>query len=69
MSSGNKWVTAVLAEARATHPKVTESVSTRMKDLLSGGFSDRHLPKNELATVAKDLIARMLPPTESEAKQ
>jgi hypothetical protein len=68
MSNDQNWITGRITEARKPHPSVTESVSARMKELLSDQFSERQLSKTELTSVAKELIASMVP-TPSDAKQ
>jgi hypothetical protein len=68
MSNDQNWITGRITEARKRHPSVTESVSARMEELLSDQFSERQLSKTELTSVAKELIASMVP-TPSDAKQ
>jgi hypothetical protein len=68
MSNDQNWITGRITEARKPHSAVTESVSARMKELLSDQFSERQLSKTELTSVAKELIASMVP-TPSDAKQ
>jgi len=68
MSNDQNWITGRITEARKRHPSVTESVSARMEELLSDQFSERQLSKTELTSIAKELIASMVP-TPSDAKQ
>ena len=68
MSNDQNWITGRITEARKRHPPVTDSVSARMEELLKDQFSERQLSKTELTSVAKELIASMVP-TPSDAKQ
>ena len=70
MPNNDQWITTRVAEARATHPLVTEAVSARIAPLLNGELCERPLPSARLAAVAKALIADMAPaPPNVEAKQ
>jgi hypothetical protein len=70
MPADDLWIATRITDARSVHPLVTEAVSTRMKELLSGTLSSRQLPQLELTNVAKALIADMLPaPAQPDAQQ
>ncbi len=61
MSKDDEWIKIRISEARKSNPLVTETVSTHLRELLKGPITERHLPKAELANLAKALIADMLP--------
>jgi len=64
------WVKARVAEAKQAYPLITESVSTGVEKLVTGSFSERQLPAGELTTIAKNLIAEMVPAQQdAEAEQ
>jgi len=64
------WIATRITEARKRHPLVTEAVSARMDQLLKGLLSERLLPSTELTSVARALIADMVPaPPKAEVKQ
>ena len=70
MPNDDQWITTRVAEARATHPLVTEAVSARIAPLLNGELCERPLPSTRLAAVATALIADMAPaPPNVKAKQ
>jgi hypothetical protein len=70
MSNDDHWITTLISEARKRHPLVTEAVSARMDQLLTGQLSERPLPSTDLASVARALLADMVPaPPKAEAKQ
>lgn len=70
MPNDDQWITTRVAEARETHPLVTEAVSAWIGPLLIGELSERPLSSARLATVAKALIADMaLAPPNVQAKQ
>ena len=70
MPNDDKWITTQVAEARATHPLVTEAVSARIAPLLNGELCERPLLSARLSAVAKALIVDMAPaPPNVEAKQ
>lgn len=61
MSSNGDWIDVRIAESRGQHPLVPDPVSVRMKELLKGQLGERQLTKSELANVARQLIAGMIP--------
>lgn len=70
MSPDDPWIFARVSESRKHHPLVTEAVSTRIDKLLKGQLSEGQLTSPELTSVARDLIADMVPaPPKLEAKQ
>lgn len=70
MSNNVRWITARTAEARKRHTAVTEPVSARIEELLNGLLSERQLSPTELTSVAKELIANMVPASpKAETKQ
>lgn len=67
MSKEQSWITGRIGEARTLHPLVTESVSDRMLELLKDRLTKRLLSKTEQTSIAKELIAGMVPaPPEAE---
>jgi hypothetical protein len=70
MSTDDHWITTRNNEARKCHSLVTEAVSARIEQLLKGQLSDGQLTSTELTSVARELIADMVPtPPRAEAKQ
>jgi hypothetical protein len=70
MTNDFGWITARITEARKGHVFVTDAVSARMTELLSGQLTERQLTPTELISVAEELIAHMVPPTpKAEVKQ
>lgn len=70
MSTDDQWIITIVGKAREIHPSVTEAVSARIDQLLKGPLSERQFPPTELKSVAKALIADMIPvPPKAEAKQ
>lgn len=70
MSTDDLWIIARISESSMRQPLVTETVSTRMGELLKEQFSEGPLTYTELAHIAKDLIADMAPaPPKTEAEQ
>lgn len=70
MSNDVQWITARITEARKRHASVTEAVSARIAQLLTGQLSDGQLSSTELTKVASALIGDMVPaPPKAEAKQ
>lgn len=70
MSNDDHWITTRITEARKCHPLVTEAVSARIDQLLTGQLSERQLPSTELTSVAMALLEDMVPaPPKAEAKQ
>ncbi len=61
MSSDVHWITALIIEAQKRNPPVTNAVSARLSGLLKGQLSERQLPSGELASLARALIADMVP--------
>lgn len=55
------WIKKKIEEAAARDRLVTESVSTRLDELLRGQLAERQLSRAELQSVAKDLLVRMVP--------
>jgi len=69
MSDGD-WITQRIAAAKANRPLVTKVVLAQIEQLLRGQLSEGEVPKGELTTVAKDLLAKMAPvPPGAELKQ
>jgi hypothetical protein len=70
MSNDDHWITTRITDALQRHPLVTEAVSARVDQLLTGQLSERQLPSTELASLAKALIEDMVPaPLAVDAKQ
>lgn len=70
MPNDVRWITARIAEAHKHHTSVTEAVSAQMEKLLSGELSERPLSSTKLTSIAKALIANMIPAqSKTEAKQ
>lgn len=70
MLNGNDWITPRITQAKKGQHLLTSSVLTHMDDLYRRQLMHRLLSKTELRTVAKQLIAGMIPPSqETEAKQ
>lgn len=61
MSTDDYWITTRVNEAWTRHPLVTESVSSQMAELLKGQLSEQQLSPSDLTSVAKALIADMVP--------
>lgn len=61
MLDGAQWVTARITAARKLHASVTEGVSARMAQLLTGPLTERQLSPTELAKIASALITDMVP--------
>ncbi|MCX5800714.1 MAG: hypothetical protein NTX17_04935 [Candidatus Eisenbacteria bacterium] len=65
-----RWIRSRIAEARKGHASVIEAVASRMEKLLSGGLSEQPLSLTKLTSIAKALIADMVPtPPKTEPKQ
>ena len=70
MPSDVQWIAARIAEARKNHDSVTDAVSVRMEELLGGKLSEQPLPKTKLSSIAKLLVADMVPASsDTEAKE
>jgi hypothetical protein len=70
MSIDGRWITNRITKALECHPLVTEAVSTRIDQLLTGQLSERQLSATELTSVARELIVCMVPGSpKAEAKQ
>ena len=70
MATDDHWITIRITEAQIGRPLVTERVSSRMAELLKGQLSGQQLSQGELTSLARALIADMVPtPPEAEAKQ
>lgn len=70
MSTDDHWIPTRITEARTQHSLVTEAVSSRMAEVLEGRFSEQRLAQKELAVLAKDLIAYMVPkPQKTDSKR
>ena len=70
MSTDDDWITTRITEARTLHPLVTEAVSSRIAELLKGQLSEQQLSHVDLTSVAKALIANMVPaPPKTDAKR
>jgi hypothetical protein len=64
------WTAARIAKARKHHTSVTDAVFTRIEKLLRGELSERPLSSTKLTSIAKVLIADMVPvPPKTKAKQ
>lgn len=64
------WFTTRTAQAKALFPSITDAVSTRIEELLSGAFSDRQQTPTELKAIAWELLKANDPaPPKSEAPQ
>lgn len=70
MSNSDDWISKRVEEAQKKHASVTDATVTRIKQLLRGQLSERHLRSPELTTIAKTLIVDMsiLNPPKSEAE-
>ncbi len=70
MPSDVQWIAARIAEARKNHDSVTDAVSNRIEKLLSSELSEQPLSKTKLSSIAKLLVADMLPASsDTEAKK
>lgn len=56
-----RWIATVIAQARNRSPAVPDTVWAQLEDLLKGRQGGRQLAAVELANVAKQLIANMVP--------
>ena len=65
-----QWISARVAEAWKSHTSITDAVSARIQELLSGQLSERQLTSREFSSLAAELIADMTPdPTDPVATQ
>ena len=55
------WITARIAAARGRHTSITDAVAVRIDDLLNSELCEHRLSSRELKTVARALIADMVP--------
>jgi len=70
MPSDIQWIAARIAEARKNHDSVTDAVSVRMEKLLGGELSEQPLSTTNLTSIAKLLLADMVPASsDTEAKE
>jgi len=70
MPSAVQWIAARIAEARKNHDSVTDAVSVRMEELLGGELSEQPLSTTKLSSIAKLLVADMVPASsDTEAKE
>ena len=70
MSNDVQWIAARIAEARKNHDSVTDAVSVRMEKLLGGELSEQPLSTTKLSSIAKSLVADMVPASsDTEAKE
>ncbi len=70
MSTDNHWIRTRITKARTQHPLVTEAVSSQVAEVLEGRLSEQQLAQKELARLAKDLIADMVPePPKTDSKR
>lgn len=56
-----QWIAARIAKCRKNHDSVTDAVSVRMQKLLSGELSEQPLSTTKLTSIAKLLVADMVP--------
>ena len=63
MSNDEHWIMTRISEARKGHPLVTEVVAARIDKLLEGQLSEGQLTSTEITSVARELIADMVPAT------
>lgn len=69
MPSDRQWIVSKIAEARKNHDSVTDAVSLLMETLLSGELSEQPLSTRNLSSIAKLLVADMVPALpDTEAK-
>ena len=68
MPKEEEWIDKQVSKAKKGHPPVTDGVATRMKGLLRGKITERHLPPTELAKIANTLIADMAAPASQRAE-
>lgn len=61
MSTDDYWITTRVNEARTRHRLVPESVSSQVAELLKGQLSEQQLSPKDLTSVAKALIADIVP--------
>jgi hypothetical protein len=59
------WVTVRALQAREIEPGITQAAFDRFEELLNGPLGERHQTQTELASIAKDLIAKMSAESES----
>ena len=57
----DKWITIQIDEARKSHANITEAVAIRIKELLSGQFTERQLTTAELKIISITLLQEMVP--------
>jgi hypothetical protein len=60
LRTDDSWATERTAEAQKRHPLVSDAVSLRMAEMLTGKLGT-HLNQTELAHLASALIADMVP--------
>ena len=64
---GDHWVSVLINEVRISNPSATDGVLAQLELLLNGQISERELTQMDLKTIAKQLIADMIPkPPEPE---
>jgi len=64
------WSTTRTAQAKALFPSITDVVSTRIDQLLTGAFSERQQTNTELKAIAWELLKANVPtPPKTETPQ
>ena len=66
MSQTQLWIDKRLGETRRGQPKVTDAVTSHIKNLLEGDFSERSLSRGEMKVTATTLISKMDTPSEPD---
>lgn len=69
MSEDAKWIGNLIAESRKKHNSVTQAASDRMLKLLSTEISEHQLSAAKLTSIAKLMIADMLPVSPGEEQK
>lgn len=70
MPNDVKWITPQITKARKKHNSVTNAVSVRIEELICGELSEQPLSIVKLTSIAKLLLADMLPAaSDTEAKE
>ena len=60
------WISHWIDDARSTHPLVTETAYSRLKNMLAKQFTERQLTSKDLNMAAKTLVSDMTPAESGE---
>lgn len=61
MVNDTDWAVKRVNESLEAHPSVTDSVATRVRELITGKIMDRQLSAAELQVISKALLADNAP--------